>query len=198
MLGVEIPQLQHAVGALDELLHARFRFAELLGCQAKELDSRAIGLVLAVPMLMRPVSVPVIARAADRWNALRGVLIAASIGSTLAYLLLSQATGFVAILLAVALASLALAPGMPLTDAYALKGLASRGRAYGPVRLWGSVAFVAANLGGGFIIDRIAPIRTVDCQDCSRALAYVRYRHARSVRRSLRTEQHPRRQESDR
>ena len=39
MLGVEIPQLQHSVGALDQLLHARFRFAELLGRQTKELDS---------------------------------------------------------------------------------------------------------------------------------------------------------------
>jgi PPP family 3-phenylpropionic acid transporter len=129
--------------------------------EAKGLDSRAIGIVLAIPMLMRPVSVPLVARVADRRSAFRGVLIATSIGSTLAYLLLSQAVGFVPILLAVALASLALAPGMPLVDAYALRGLASRGRAYGPVRLWGSVAFVAANLGAGFVIDRIAPIHIV-------------------------------------
>lgn len=39
MLGVEIPQLQHAVGTLDQFLYARFRFAELLGGQAKKLDS---------------------------------------------------------------------------------------------------------------------------------------------------------------
>jgi PPP family 3-phenylpropionic acid transporter len=50
---------------------------------------------------------------------------------------------------------------MPLTDAYALKGLGARGRAYGPVRLWGSVAFVAANLGAGVVIDRIAPINII-------------------------------------
>src|SRR5262249_33262141 len=31
----------------------------------------------------------------------------------------------------------------------------------GPVRLWGSVAFVAANLGGGLVIDRIAPVHIV-------------------------------------
>jgi PPP family 3-phenylpropionic acid transporter len=67
----------------------------------------------------------------------------------------------VPILLAVALASVALAPSMPLTDAYALKGLGARGRAYGPVRLWGSVAFVAANLGAGLVIDRIAPINII-------------------------------------
>jgi len=129
--------------------------------QAKGLDSRATGIVLAVPMLMRLVSVPLIARLADRWSAFRGALIAASVGSILAYVLLSQVSGFVPILLAVALASVATAPALPVTDAYALKGLGLRGRAYGPVRLWGSVAFVAANLGAGLVIDRIAPIDIV-------------------------------------
>jgi MFS transporter, PPP family, 3-phenylpropionic acid transporter len=129
--------------------------------QAKGLDSRATGIVLAVPMLMRLVSVPLIARLADRWSAFRAALIAASVGSVLAYVLLSQAAGFVPILLAVALASVATAPGMPVTDAYALKGLGLRGRAYGPVRLWGSVAFVAANLGAGLVVDRIAPIHII-------------------------------------
>jgi len=129
--------------------------------QAKGLDSRATGIVLAVPMLMRLVSVPLIARLADRWSAFRAALIAASVGSVLAYALLSQAAVFVPILLAVALASVATAPALPLTDAYALKGLGLRGRAYGPVRLWGSVAFVVANLGGGLVVDRIAPIHII-------------------------------------
>ncbi len=57
--------------------------------EAKGLDSRATGIVLAVPMLMRLISVPLIARLADRWSAFRAVLIAASVGSTLAYVLLS-------------------------------------------------------------------------------------------------------------
>src|SRR5437867_1565344 len=39
VLGVEIPKLQHAVRALDQLLYARFCFAELLGGETKELDS---------------------------------------------------------------------------------------------------------------------------------------------------------------
>jgi MFS transporter, PPP family, 3-phenylpropionic acid transporter len=129
--------------------------------QAKGLDSRATGIVLAAPMLMRLVSVPLLARLADRWSAFRAALIAASVGSVLAYALLSQVAGFVPILLAVALASMATAPALPLTDAYALKGLGLRGRAYGPVRLWGSVAFVAANLGAGLVVDRIAPIHII-------------------------------------
>jgi PPP family 3-phenylpropionic acid transporter len=112
-------------------------------------------------MFMRLISVPSVARLADRRSAFRGALISSALGSASAYLVLSQASGFVPIVLAVILASFATAPTMPLLDAYALKGLALRGRAYGPVRLWGSVAFVLANLGAGFIIDRIAPIQII-------------------------------------
>ncbi len=129
--------------------------------QAKGLDARATGIVLAVPMFMRLISVPSVARLADRRSALRAALIASAFGSASAYLILSQMSGFVPILVAVSLASLATAPAMPLTDAYALKGLTQRGRAYGPVRVWGSVAFVVANFGAGFLIDRIAAIQII-------------------------------------
>src|SRR5215471_17223600 len=43
--------------------------------QAKELDARATGIVLAVPMFMRLISVPSVARLADRRSALRAALI---------------------------------------------------------------------------------------------------------------------------
>lgn len=129
--------------------------------QAKGLDARATGIVLAVPMFIRLVSVPSVARLADRRSALRAALISSAFGSASAYLFLGQMSGLVPILIAVSLASLATAPTMPLLDAYALKGLTQRGRAYGPVRLWGSVAFVLANFGAGLLIDRIAPVRII-------------------------------------
>src|SRR6185437_10145241 len=66
------------------------------------------------------------------------------------------ASGPVAILAAVALASAAYTPIMPLTDSYALRGLAALGRAYGPVRLWGSFAFIGGNLLAGFAADIIS------------------------------------------
>jgi MFS transporter, PPP family, 3-phenylpropionic acid transporter len=129
--------------------------------QAKGLDSRVTGVVLAVPMFMRLISVPSAARLADRRNALRAALILSAFGSAAAYLILGQMSAFVPILVAVSLAALVTAPTMPLLDAYAVKGLALRGRAYGPVRLWGSVAFVLANFGAGFLIDRIAPVQII-------------------------------------
>ena len=58
---------------------------------------------------------------------------------------------------AVALASIFYTPLMSLADAYALRGLALRGRSYGPVRLWGSAAFIGGTLGGGMLLDLIDP-----------------------------------------
>jgi len=129
--------------------------------KAKGLDSEAIGLVLAAPMLLRMLAVPVSARIADRRDALRGALIATSVVGTMAYSLVGLAAGFLPIFAAVALAATLTTPMLPLLDAYALKGLALRGRAYGPVRLWGSAAFIAANLGAGFLAGWVAPTGTI-------------------------------------
>ena len=64
--------------------------------------------------------------------------------------------GFAAILAAAILYALTTSPIMPLIDAYALKGLSQRALPYGPVRLWGSVAFIVATLTGGVLLGFIA------------------------------------------
>ena len=63
----------------------------------------------------------------------------------------------VAMFLSFAVASAALGIMIPLADAYALQGLSARGRSYGPVRLWGSVAFIAGNLAAGMLAAIMAP-----------------------------------------
>jgi PPP family 3-phenylpropionic acid transporter len=59
------------------------------------------------------------------------------------------------IFVAVAIASAAYTPLMPLADTYALRGLGARGRAYGPVRLWGSAAFIAGTFAAGAAADMV-------------------------------------------
>ena len=125
--------------------------------KAKGLDAEAIGLVVATPILVRVVAVPIAARLADRRGTLRRVLVVSSAGAAMGYVLVGWAEGFAAILAAVALAAALAAPGIPLADAYALKGLPLRGRAYGPVRLWGSAAFIVATFAAGFASGYIAP-----------------------------------------
>ena len=128
-----------------------------LWLEARGLDARTIGLVIAVPMLVRIVATPIITHQADVRQALKGTLVIATIVGTLGMTLVGFAPGAVAILLAYVVAMAACSPVLSLTDAYALTGLAARGRAYGPVRLWGSVAFIAGNVGGGLILWVIAP-----------------------------------------
>jgi len=128
-----------------------------LWLRARGLDAQAIGVVLTVPLVVRTLAIPLAARAADRLNALRASLLVAALGGTLGYTIVAFAGGALAIIAGVALAAAFFTPILPLTDAYALKGLGTRGRAYGPVRLWGSVAYIIGNFAAGFAIDSLAP-----------------------------------------
>lgn len=123
--------------------------------KAKGLDPQIIGVVLAAPIVARLIAVPLVARAADRLEALRGAIIAASCLTVAGYMLVGLAEGARAVLIAYAFASLTLTPVMPLAETYALKGLSQRGRAYGPVRLWGSAAFILGTFVAGFATDTI-------------------------------------------
>ena len=123
--------------------------------KAKGLDPQMIGVVLAAPIVVRVIAIPLVARAADRRDALRAAIIVASCLGVAGYVLVGLAEGASAILIAYALASLALTPVMPLAETYALKGLGARGRAYGPVRLWGSAAFILGTFVAGFATDTI-------------------------------------------
>jgi PPP family 3-phenylpropionic acid transporter len=68
---------------------------------------------------------------------------------------MSQAAAAIAVTFAIA--SAFHTPIMPLADAYALRGLAPFGRGYGPVRLWGSAAFIVGSCGAGLLLDVLAP-----------------------------------------
>ena len=69
---------------------------------------------------------------------------------------LGLASGTLAIAVLYALAAAFYTPLMPLADVYALRGLAQHRRAYGPVRLWGSAAFIVGSFGAGLLLDWIA------------------------------------------
>jgi MFS transporter, PPP family, 3-phenylpropionic acid transporter len=125
---------------------------------AKGLDAGTIGIVLSVPMVVRVAAIPLATRSADRHDALRAAMVIASALALIGYGAMGLVQGAVAITTAFALASVFYAPLMPLSDAYALRGLAALGRAYGPVRLWGSAAFIAGSLGAGLLLD-VLPAR---------------------------------------
>jgi PPP family 3-phenylpropionic acid transporter len=127
-----------------------------LWLSAKGLEAGMIGLVLAVPQVVRVLAIPLATRMADRSGALREAILTACWASVAGYLLVAFSSGAPAILSAFVLASLVYTPAMPLIETYALKGLVARGRAYGPVRLWGSIAFIVGTFVAGFAADTIS------------------------------------------
>jgi len=125
---------------------------------AKGLDADMIGLVLAIPMIVRVFAIPLATRHADRHDALRMAIVIAAAGAVVGYGVVGIAQGAATIAAAFVFASMFYTPIMPLADAYALRGLARVGRAYGPVRMWGSAAFIAGSFGAGVLLD-VAPAR---------------------------------------
>ena len=123
-----------------------------LWLSAQGLDPSAIGFVLAAFQFTRIVGTPAGTRLSDRYGTPKGGIVVSALATAMALIVLGWAGGFPAILAAAILYSLTSAPIMPLIDAYALKGLSQRRLAYGPVRLWGSVAFIVANLTGGVLL----------------------------------------------
>jgi PPP family 3-phenylpropionic acid transporter len=128
-----------------------------LWLEARGLDAQTIGFVIAVPMVVRIIATPLITHWADRRRALRGTIIAASILAACAMSAVGLMQGAVPIFVMFVVAAAAFSPVLSLTDAYALSGLSMRGRAYGPVRLWGSAAFVGGNIVAGAMLERFAP-----------------------------------------
>ena len=123
---------------------------------AKGLEPQTIGVVLAMPMILRLFAIPVATRAADRHDALRAVIMAATLVALVGF-------GALAFMQARSRSPCSIRCRRPpscccscLSDVYALRGLAPLRRAYGPVRLWGSAAFIVANLAAGYLFDIIA------------------------------------------
>jgi MFS transporter, PPP family, 3-phenylpropionic acid transporter len=116
------------------------------------LDAREIGIVLAVPMLARILAVPLAIRLIDRHAEVETAAAVAATLSAAAYAVMGFVYGFSAILAVYGVISVLSSPVLPLADSLGLRGLKARGLAYGPVRLWGSVAFIVANLAGGAVL----------------------------------------------
>jgi PPP family 3-phenylpropionic acid transporter len=123
---------------------------------AKGLPPQTIGLVLALPMVLRLFVIPLATRAADRYDALRAVVLVATLAALLGFGTLGFLTSTPAIAAVYPLAATAFMLLFVLSDVYALRGLAPHRRAYGPVRLWGSAAFIVTNLAAGYLLDFIA------------------------------------------
>jgi MFS transporter, PPP family, 3-phenylpropionic acid transporter len=120
------------------------------------IDASWIGIITAVPSVTRFTILPFVTGLAERRQSLRGAMIVAALMTALGFSLVGTQHLPILVFLAYIVTASLWTPMLPLTDAYALRGIARYGLDYGPLRLWGSAAFVAGTLACGVLVDVIA------------------------------------------
>ncbi len=116
------------------------------------LTATEIGMVVAVPMLLRILIGPTAAFLADRaGDRRRAIMIGAACALT-AVLALTQSSGLVVVGVLTAIFLVGVQTGGPIGEAIALAGVRDHGLDYGRMRLWGSISFIAATFAGGAML----------------------------------------------
>jgi PPP family 3-phenylpropionic acid transporter len=118
------------------------------------LGAAQIAWVIALPALVRVLAPTAWGALADRTGWQRGIVLFACAANAACFALLPLTPGFGAIAWLIAGTSAMAAAALPLVEVITLAALADRPGRYGPVRLWGSIGFIAAVLGGGALLDR--------------------------------------------
>lgn len=129
--------------------------------QAIGIDAGWIGVIVAVPSATRFTVLPLVTGFAGRQRSLRGVLIALALLTALGFCITGLVREAVLVLIVFAMTACTWTPMLPLTESYALQGVTRHRLHYGPLRLWGSIAFVAGALGCGVIVDWLSPAHLI-------------------------------------
>jgi MFS transporter, PPP family, 3-phenylpropionic acid transporter len=116
---------------------------------ARGLSASQIAWVLAAPQIARVLAPGAWGALADRTGAQRAIVVLACMASAASFALMSAMPGFAALVALMAVASLISAAALPLVEAMTLTSLAGEAGRYGPIRLWGSIGFMAAVMAGG-------------------------------------------------
>jgi len=121
------------------------------------LDASWIGVIIAVPAVTRFTVLPLITAMAERRHALRGAMRLSTFATGMGFAMLGVQHWPVLVFLIYAALCCLWTPLVPLTDAYALRGVLHYGLDYGRLRLWGSAAFIVGTLLCGGLVDLVAP-----------------------------------------
>ena len=120
------------------------------------LSAGSIGQILGVASLFRVLCGPAWGAVADRVGQRGTVLFLTALGATCGALLYLPSHGFVAILLVAAGQGMVSSALSPLIDAMALALMREGRMQYGPIRAWGSAAFMTATAAGGWLVGALA------------------------------------------
>jgi MFS transporter, PPP family, 3-phenylpropionic acid transporter len=124
--------------------------------KAVGIDASWIGIITAVPSVTRFTILPIVTGLSERRQSLRGFMIVTAFATALGFSVVGTQHQQLLVFLAFAVTACVWTPMVPLTDGYALRSVARYGLDYGPLRLWGSAAFIAGALACGLLVDWIA------------------------------------------
>jgi PPP family 3-phenylpropionic acid transporter len=124
------------------------------------LQAGEIAFLLALPLIARMFAPAAWGWLADRSGAQRGIVAFSCAANAACFAALPYAGGVRDIAWLLGAMSVLSAGAVPLVEAITLGLLAGRAGRYGPIRLWGSLGFIAAVLGGGAWLD-FQPVRGV-------------------------------------
>jgi PPP family 3-phenylpropionic acid transporter len=120
-----------------------------LWLKAQGLDAPGIALVVGAAAIVKIGAQPALGLVADTRNR-RATLIWIALAAAMCFALFAGAGSLAAILGVTLIAWIFAGPLIPFADAMTLAAPVN----YGRVRLWGSLAFIAGNLGGGQLVER--------------------------------------------
>ncbi|CAN7469240.1 MFS transporter [Rhizobium sp. LjRoot30] len=136
--------------------------------ETHSLNDHQIGVILAVPMVVRVIFAPILAMFADRMEERTGILVWSGLLCLATAVALFWTQSFWPILLVFALQGAVFAPYIPVVESMLITGVRRWGFDYGSMRLWASLAFIASTLVGGHLIGlyggaMVLPVMTVGC-----------------------------------
>jgi PPP family 3-phenylpropionic acid transporter len=117
-------------------------------------SAQAIGVLLALPPLMRIVAPHLWGYLADRSQRRVRVTCLSGFAGSVCYLGVFVSSARWWLLVVIALWSFFWSAALPLMEATTLDHLGTRSTDYGRIRLWGSIGFIAAVVGIGWLLDQ--------------------------------------------
>jgi PPP family 3-phenylpropionic acid transporter len=121
--------------------------------KAQGVDPTGIGIILAAATAARIFASPAFAHIADRNGQSKKLIIALSVGSTSIFMLFPWAISFWALLVLWVLFSIQWNPLLSLGESLTMLSAQTRRIEYGPIRFWGSLAFIVTSVGGGWVLE---------------------------------------------
>jgi MFS transporter, PPP family, 3-phenylpropionic acid transporter len=117
----------------------------------------SIGLLAALWAGMAVVAAPMWGAIADRLGSVRGPLVAAGVVAAAGAAALAFVSEPLAVVVLVGVIGAGTAGLAPLVDSRTLDIVGESRERYGRARAWGSISFIVASIGVGFLLDRTGP-----------------------------------------